>query len=152
MAEALIRVVNTTRYPIGFKMLNGGERSIRPGGFTMLSKDEIENIDTQCRADKRYFATGRLVIAQTDMDTKEELEKVLGVGEDDVEKFMDKSEIESKLKKSNASVLRKWISGIKSPDILFEVAEMAKEMDLPASKVAVIQEYIPYADLVNDAK
>lgn len=149
MAEKMIRVRNVMRYNIGVKLLSGAERNIAPGSFTMLSEEDIEYINSQSVPHKRPFTTGRLVV-ETDTETKEALDVVLETGAHGVEMFATQPEIETKLKSSNAKALRGWLSEIKSQDFLFEIYEAAKGMDLPASKVKVIHEFIPYAELVDE--
>lgn len=148
MADKMIRVRNNMRYNIGVTLLSGAERNIAPGSFTMLTEDDIEYINSQSSPHKRPFTTGRLSV-ETDTETKENLDAVLEVGAEGVEAFASRDEIESKLKLS-AKAMKEWLSEIKSQDFLFEVSEVAKGMDLPASKVKVIQEFVPYASLVDE--
>lgn len=37
-----IRVTNIRKYPIGIKLQNGREYTIRPGGFIQLDREDIE--------------------------------------------------------------------------------------------------------------
>lgn len=149
MADKLVRVRNNMRYAIGVKLLSGAERTIMPGSFTMLSQDDIEYINSLSVPQKRPFTTGRLSV-ETDTETKEMLDEALEVGAEGYEAFETREEIENKLAKSSAKAIKEWISEIQSKDFLFEIGEAAKSMDLPASKVKVIQEFIPYADLIDE--
>lgn len=144
----LIRVVNTTAYPIGVRLVSGATRRIEPGGFTMMTADDIEYANHQSSPRKRPFSTKRLV-AQTDIDTKEALDGVLDIGTDESIVYPTREEIEKKLR-SNMNTLKKWLFEIESADILSEIGTVAAEMDLPASKAALLQERIPSLSLLGD--
>lgn len=147
MADKLLKVRNNMKYNIGVVLLSGAERNILAGSFTMLTADDIEYINSLSVPDKRPFTTGRLSV-ESDAETKEALDAVLEIGVDGISVHENQPEIEKKLK-SNINTMKKWLSEIRSEDFLFEVVEVAKTLDLPASKVKLIQELAPYANLVE---
>lgn len=146
MAGELLRVRNNMQYNIGIKLLSGAERNITPGGFTMLTADDIEYVNSLSVPGKRPFTTGRLSV-ETDIETKETLDGILEVDIEGNERFEHSDEIEKKLK-GNFPAMKKWLASITSPDFLYEIVEIAKKLDLTASRIRAIQDVAPYADLI----
>ena len=134
-----IRVYNKTKFSYGVVTPDGREFNIRTGSFALLTKDEIAYIESQSREGKKPFATGKLVV---DKDKEEDVFENAAVIVNPDNVLVPDDEIEYKLK-SNLATIRKWLNGIQDNAVLRTVGEVGKRMDLPGSKVKLLQEFIP---------
>lgn len=124
-----VRVVNQTRYDIGLKLMNGGERNIHGGSFIILSRDDVEYV--MGLAPKLFAAPCQLLVQD------EVLLQDFGIAEKVEEVKIDKEEIGRKLTGS-AKNLKAWLDSIEAPFLLDIIREVADGMDLPASKQKIL--------------
>lgn len=143
----VFRVENHCIYDIGVMLTSGQKPVIRHGSFLPLSVNDILYIESIAK-NRRPFSSGELVVV-TD-DNKELTLAQLGGYEDPyTEKHFNKTEITASLKKS-AKQIEAWLKNIEDPVELHAICEVAREMDLPASKMRILQDKVPNQDLLRD--
>lgn len=134
-----LRVYNRTKYDIGVTLLSGQQPNIVAGNFITLSADDICFIDGNTRG-RKPFSSGELVAVGN--DGKElTLEELGGYTDPKTVKHFDDSEIEANLKKS-VNQIKKWLETITDPVELDSIKVAAEAMDLPQSKLNVINSKI----------
>lgn len=135
-----VRVRNVTPYNIGLKAQNGIEYNILAGTFQTMNRDDVEY--NMAIAPKLFAAPAQLVVED------EALNEMLGIDPASME-IVDETIAEKYLKGSTAK-LRAWLEENKQPHVLEIVWETAKKMDLAASKLKVLQEFIPQRSLIEE--
>lgn len=144
MAEKF-KVYNKTKGDYGAKLVSGIEINIKPGSFALMTEDDVAYIESVTNYKKRPFATGRLVIE----DNKAvEVSMATGIEPDEENHFESDEEIDKKLK-GNMKAMEKWLKGIEDKPMLYNIAERAKVLDLPASKMKLIDAKVPNAGLMD---
>ena len=137
MAER-VRISNTSRHDVGLVTQSGIEYNIRPGAFIALSKDDAEYMVAIA---PRLFATderpGELRI------DNEELAKDLNIVAPGDPSPTDDIVIKKALS-GTVNQLKKYVADVESPLLIDAICEMAKTMDLPQSKMRVIQDAFPH--------
>lgn len=128
------RVYNQRKYDVGMILQNGAERVVHPGSFILLSRDEIEYLASIAPAlfdgEKQLRLEDRALAAQ------------LGFVDDAQAETLDADVIRKKLNQ-RAPQLRAWLDGVTEPYLLDAICDVAAEMDLPASKLQLLQEHAP---------
>ena len=141
------RVYNKCKYDIGVNLTTGQQTIIKSGNFQILSINDIYYIEGMARI-KKPFSSKALVIVGD--DNKElTLEDIGGYSTPDVPPHLDDNEITAMLKKS-AKQLETWLSDIEDPAELHAIYLVAKELDLPASKLAVLKKKIPNKEWIEE--
>lgn len=138
MAEK-VKVRNVTTYDIGLKAINGIEYNIKAGLFTRMDKDDVEY--NMAAAPSLFAAPPQLVVED------EELNEAFGV--DASAEICDKETAEKYLK-GGAAKLKNWLSENNQPNVLEVVYNTAKTMDLPASKIKILQEFMPRRSFMEE--
>lgn len=137
----LYRVYNKTKYSIGVQFPDGRNYNIRQNNFLLLDANDIAMIENQCRK-KRFISSGMLV-PMSEKDEPVDLMELFRIQSvDDGEKHMEDDDIKSKLSMS-LKKLEAWIEPIEDETELYAIWSVAKEMDLPASKLKVLKAKIP---------
>ena len=132
MAEKLYRVANNQNYDIAVKFSNGTERLIKAHSFYPMTRMEIDYLT----AISTVFEKNRLTIEDTD-----EAEQILqenGILTAGNPYFDTDDEIKKRLRASAAN-LEKWLSEIDDRVLLERIEGIAKEIDLAASKMKMIE-------------
>lgn len=132
-----VRVNNVTPYAIGLKSQSGVEYNIRPHAFVMMHRDDVEY--NMAIAPKLFSSPVRLVVEDQDLNN------IMGVVP--AEEVACDIETIEKMLKGSASKIESWMNDNNYPHILETVFEVAKTMDLPASKIKVLQKFMPNRDL-----
>ena len=118
------------------------ERVVAPGSYTMLTKDEIEHVasiaPTLFRNEKQLRVEERKLAVEMGFVTEENMP------------VFDTAEITKHLS-SSVTKLKAWLDTITEPYLLDEVLSTAKTMDLPASKLQVLQDKFPGQTLIESA-
>lgn len=141
-----LRAYNRCNFDIGVVTSEGRQYNIKPGSFVMLTVDDINYIDSICQK-KKFFATGMLEAVDS-AGNRVDLEKIgLAVTEDD-KPILTEEEISAALKKSLKSV-ETWLNDIDDPAELHAVYKVAMEMDLPASKLKILNARMPNKDWLD---
>lgn len=134
MSNGKIRLVNQTRYDIGVKLMNGIERAIRAGSFTLVSKEEVEYLYSIAPS---LFDKPSQLLVQEDETISE-----LGIAETVAEATVNKEQMR-KILTGKVALLKEWLDEEHAPFELEIMAEVAKEIDLPASKMALLNRKLP---------
>lgn len=143
----VFRVFNRCNYDIGVTLTSGQQPNIRRGSFLPLSVNDILYIESIARR-RRPFSSGELV-AVTDEGKDLRLEDLGGYEDTYTTKHFSKDEISANLRKS-AKQVDAWLSTIDDPVELHAIREVAEEMDLPSSKLRILQEKMPDIDLLRE--
>lgn len=126
-----IKVFNDNKFPVGLKLMNGFQTVISPNSFTKITRDDILYISTI----SKYFQRGILRIDEAAKDVKEDIY----ISPENEVNFISDAEVRKKLG-ATAPALRKWLEPINERVMLSRIYQIAKDMDLPTSKVKVLQE------------
>lgn len=132
MAER-VRITNMAKHDIGLVNQTGIEYNIKAGMFITLGKDDAEYMVAMAR---KSFENGKLVLGDR------ELAADLGLTTPD-ELNPNSEEAVRKALGGNAKVLKKYVEGIQEESLIEVIWEVANQMDLPASKMAVLKEAFP---------
>ena len=134
------RVYNPRKYDIGLLLQNGSERVIHSGSFTLLSRDDIEYLISIAPAlfegEKQLSIEDRALAVQ------------LGVIDSAQAEQMDAETIRKKLG-LRAGQLKTWLDGIAEPYLLDAIYDVAMTMDLPASRLQLLQERMPDREFIR---
>lgn len=123
-----VRVYNRNKFDVGVCTMNGIGINIKSGSFTVLDQNEIDYIGTLCN----YFIDGTLII-EDGTTAKENLV----VPEENKHYFASDEEIKKKLK-GTAKAIENWLKDEENRVYLERVNDIAKTMDLPKSKLDII--------------
>ncbi|MBQ9632164.1 MAG: hypothetical protein IJV04_04515 [Lachnospiraceae bacterium] len=135
-----IRVYNPRKYDIGLVLQSGMERVIHPGSFTPMSRDDIE-----------YAASMAPALFEGEKQLRLEdhaLAVQLGFVQDESEPVFDAEEIRKKLGMRNPQV-KAWLESIQEGYLLDAVCDVAATMDLPASKLQLLQDRMPEREFLK---
>lgn len=141
------KVYNRQKYEIGVTCANGMQRSIKPGSFTLLTSEDIQYIDSICTK-KKFFASGMLEPVDAN-NNPIPLEHFMLVEADESERVLTEDEISAALKKP-AKSMQAWIDRIDDPVELHAIYKIATEMDLPASKLKILNAKMPNKDWLDE--
>ena len=134
------RVYNDRRYNIGLQLPNGTERVVAPGAYTLLTQEEIEHITGV--APKLFMGETRLRLEERRLAVD------LGFVLDENTPVFDEAFIRKQLGLS-AAKMKAWLETVTEPSLLEEVFAVVRKMDLPASKLQVLQERFPNQALIQ---
>lgn len=146
MSETRYRVTNKCRYDIGVRLSNNQDVVIKAGSFQMLTADDIMYIESICFHTKMF---AKRMLVPYDKDGNEvPLEKLGMFAVEEEAPHLDDNGIAAMLKQS-VKKMETWIAAIEDPAELHAIFEVAKEMDLPASKLKVIAAKMPNKDILE---
>ncbi|MGD6876779.1 hypothetical protein [Bacillus infantis] len=124
------KVINNNRFNVGIRFQNEANREIliKAKSFTLMSEDDILYVDTV----SKLFSGGTLHIDDQDLNEKMGyIEKNPNtISEEDIEKIL----------KLNAKKMKEELEKLDSKHAIEKVVAVAKEADLPTSKLKVIKE------------
>ena len=142
------RVYNRCNHAIGVYVNNGQQSiNIKPGSFAVLAVNDILYIESICN--RKKFFSAKMLVPVDDSGKDLTLETIGGFTDESTEVHYDVKEIETNLKKPFNAV-KAWISKINDPVEIHAVWEVGKGMDLPASKLKLLQAKMPNKDLLED--
>jgi len=142
------RVYNRCNHAIGVYVNNGQQSlNIKPGSFAVLSVNDILYIESICNHVK--FFSAHMLVAVDDNGKDLTLEEIGGFTDESTGKHHSVEEIEANLKKS-LNAFKLWINDIDDPVELHEIWEVGKHMDLPASKLKILNAKLPNRDLLEE--
>lgn len=136
MAER-VRITNTSIHDVGLVAQNGIEYNIRPGAFISLPKDDAEYM--VAIAPRLFAAKDRAGELRID---NEELARDLNIAAPGDPSPADDVVVKKGLS-GTVNQVKKYVSEIEDPMLIDAVCRMAKELDLPQSKMRVIKEAFP---------
>lgn len=135
-----IRVYNPRKFAIGLTLANGTERTVLPGSYTLLSKEDIEHLASFAPA---LFQDEKLLRIED-----RSLSVELGFIDDFDKPVMDEEEIRKNLGQ-RVSQVKTWLDGISEAYLLDVICDVASTMDLPASKLQLLQERMPEREFLK---
>lgn len=135
-----VRVRNTTPYDIGVVTQNGLGYNIKAKLFMMLNREDVEYI--MAIAPKLFAHPAQLVVED------EELTQAAGI-ETVKEAAYDDAAIEKVLKGSVAKMKAFVEENKRNLHVLEMLCQAASTMDLPVSKIKVLQEAMPHRDFMG---
>ena len=142
------RVYNRCHHAIGVYVNNGQQSlNIKPGSFAVLSVNDILYIESICN--RKKFFSAKMLVPVDDSGKDLTLEEIGGFTDTSTEIHYDADEIKANLKKPYAA-FKSWISKIEDPVEIHAIWETGKDMDLPASKLKLLQAKMPNKDLLDD--
>lgn len=140
------RVYNRCKYDIGINLLSGQQANIVSGSFLVISVNDILHIEG---TSKRKVFSSKMLVPVDDNNNDVSLEEIGGYPDAYAAPHLNDEEIVEKLKKS-AKAIGEWLDTIEEPEELHAVFEVAKQLDLPASKLKVLQAKMPSKDMLED--
>lgn len=142
-----LRVYNRCKYDIGVALTSGQKPNIKAGSFQLLSINDIFFIESNCQ--RRKFFSSRMLVPVSDDGCDLTLEDLGGYSDADATAHMDDEEILAGLKK-NLKAFETWLDEIKDPEELHAVYLVARNMDLPASKLKILKAKAPNKDWLGE--
>lgn len=135
-----IRVYNPRKYDIGLVLQSGMERVIHPHTFTPMTRDDIEYAASMApslfEGEKQLRLEDRTLAVQ------------LGFIQDESEPALDADEIRRKLGLKPAQI-KAWLDTIREGYLLDAICDVAATMDLPASKLQLLQDRMPEREFLK---
>ena len=135
-----IKVYNARKYAVGLVLQNGAERVILPGSFALLTRDDIEYAGAIAPqlfvGEKQLYLEDRELAAQ------------LGFIDDPATPTMDAEAIKKKLGLRPAQV-KAWLDTVQEGYLLDAICDVAATMDLPASKLQLLQDRLPEREFLK---
>ena len=138
-----VRITNGSDHDVGLISQSGIEYNIRPGTFIALTREDAEYmvaIAPKLFATKEHAGELRL----DDEDMAKDLNLVAPGEPSPVDDVVIKKALSG-----NMASLKKYVAGITEPYLIDTVCRMARAMDLPVSKMKVLQEAFPNK-FIND--
>ena len=135
-----VRVRNVAPYNVGLKAQNGIEYNIKAGTFQTMNREDVEY--NMAIAPALFAEPARLIVDD------EELNEIMGI--DPTSNEIVDAAVAEKYLKGSAAKLRAWLEENREPHVLEIVYEAAQKMDLPTSKVRILQEFIPARNLTEE--
>ena len=128
------RVNNPLKFSIGVRHCNGTECAILPKSFTMMTIEEIEYLASI--APKLFVGEKMLRLEDR------ELAVALGFIDSVDTPVFDETEIRRRLNQ-RVPEIREWLNGIEEDFLIDMICDVADKMDLPVSKMRLLQERMP---------
>lgn len=135
-----IRVYNRRKYAIGLVLQSGVERVIQPGTYVPLSLDDIEYAASM--APQLFEDEKQLQLEDRELASR------LGFILDASQPPLDAEEIRKKLSMRLPQV-KAWLDTIHEGYLLDAICDAAATMDLPASKLQLLQDRLPDRDFLK---
>ena len=147
MLKEYYRVYNRCKYDIGVKKQDGQTTNIKAGNFVLLTPDDIASIEGLCSG-KKFFSQ-KMLVPVDENGTELPLEKFLIFEDPDAVQHLNDAEITAALK-APVKKFEEWLKKIDDPEELHAIYTVAKGMDLPASKLKILNNKIPYKDWLEE--
>ena len=140
------RVYNRCKYDIGVNLMSGQQTNIIAGTFIMLTVNDILYIES---TSKRKIFSAKMLVPVDENNKDLDLETLGGFSDPYSVPHLNDEEIREKLNKS-AKAIDAWLKTIEEAEELHAIFKVAIGMDLPASKLKVIQAKMPNKDLLEE--
>ena len=139
------RVYNRCKYDIGINLLSGQQANITAGNFLVLTVNDILHVEG---TSKRKLFSAKMLVPVDDTNKEVSLDDLGGYPDTYATPHLNDEEIEEKLSKS-VKAMSAWLDTIEEPEELHAIFEVAKHMDLTASKLKVLQAKMPNKDMLE---
>ena len=144
--DTKFRVYNRCNYDIGVTLSSGLQPNIRKDSFLPLSVDDILYIESIAQGRKPF--SSKMLVAVDNEGKDLTLEDLGGYSDPYAEVHYDEEEIIKNLEKPYKAV-ENWLKKIEDPIELHAIAITAKKIDLPGSKLKLVQAKVPNIDLLD---
>ena len=145
--EKRFRVYNRCKHDIGVTLTSGQQPNIKAGSFLPLTVNDILYIESICT--KRKFFSAKMLVPVSDDGKDLSLEDIGGYVDEDSLPHMNDDEIISMLKKTPKAV-EAWLNEIDDPEEMHAIFMVARKLDLPKSKLAILSAKAPNKDWLSD--
>lgn len=142
---ARVKVFNKCKYNIGVNLLNNIQILIRPNSFQIMSIDDVLYIESTF-PDKKFFS-GRKLVAVDNTNKEVDLSEY-GFSLPADEQHKQDDEIIAMLK-NGPKKIEAWLANITDESELHNIYLVAKDQDLPASKLKVLAAKIQDKDWLD---
>lgn len=132
MSGDKIKIKNPNSWDVGINYMNGVEFNIKAGSVFYIPSDELDVLASKCK----LFQKKHLIILDEDFDKSS-----LNIQDD----FMEDKDILDKMKKNNATLKKFLEQNIENVGMKKRVFNIAKELDLVASKIKMIEKYTGFS-------
>lgn len=136
-----IKVYNRQKFNIGVKLLDKNDGiNIAPGSFAQMTADDIEYIMSRSNLFQKGYLReqeGSTVVADTGIDTVND------------PNFLDDEMLRKKLTQSPKK-LGEWLDTIDSEHTMDRIYDVAMSMDLPMTKLKVLNEKMPDRNILGE--
>ena len=140
-SNELYRVYNKTKYAIGVQFPDGRAYNIRPNNFLLLDANDIAMIENQCR--RKKFISQKMLVPMNEQDEPVDVMGLFRIQEaDEGDKHLDEDDLKVKLNQS-IKKMEAWLNTVTDESELYAIWDAAKQMDLPASKLKILNAKIP---------
>ena len=112
-----------------------------PGSFVMLSRDEIEYLASIA---PKLFESEKLLQLEDRTAAVE-----MGFIENAEQPVMDEDEIRKRLGQ-RVQIVKTWLATVQEDYLLDAICDVADKMDLPASKLQLLQERMPERNFLGN--
>ena len=145
--EKRFRVYNRCKYDIGVTLLSGQKPCIKAGGFIVLTVNDILYVESICQV--RKFFSAKMLVPVTDDGRDVSIEELGGYTDEYSLPHMNDDEISAMLKKSNKA-MEAWLQTIDDAEELHSIYDVAKRLDLPASKLRILNAKMPEKEWLEE--
>ena len=132
--------------------MNGTTVNIPADKFVAMTANDVLFIENACRR-RKVFSARMLAPLANDGSNKELTLEELGAYTDEYteenQRHYSEDEIEAQLKK-NYKAVEAWLKKVEDPVEIDAIIAIAKKIDLPQSKMKLLQARVPNRDLLNE--
>ena len=145
--EPKFRTYNRCNYDIGIRLESGREINIKPGSFALLTAADIEYVDSICQ-DRKFIASKMLVPVDA-TGNEIDLANICSIVVDENDAVLTEDDITAALKKS-VKQMQAWLDNINDPVELHSIYQVASKLDLPTSKLKILNAKMPNKDWLDE--
>lgn len=143
--ETRVRVFNRAKYDIGVVLVNGVSFNIKSGSFQIMTINDVVYIESAFQNSK--FFTRKLLVAVDEEGNDIDVTNLGFLYAEDA--HLSDIEISEMLKQS-AKKIEAWLDTITDDAELHAIYTVAKDMDLPSSKLKILSSKIKNKDWLGE--